>query len=36
MNWFEKHNWHSKTESEIFEILESNPNGLNDLEVAKR
>jgi calcium-translocating P-type ATPase len=36
MNCYEKHKWHSKTESEIFEILESNPNGLNDLEVAKR
>lgn len=36
MNFNEKNNWHSKTESEIFDILQSNPNGLNELEVAKR
>lgn len=32
----EKHNWHTKTVSEIFEILETSSNGLDDLEVANR
>lgn len=36
MNSNEKLAWHSKSEEEVFQILQSNPNGLDELEVAKR
>jgi calcium-translocating P-type ATPase len=36
MKFNEKHPWHSKTEQEVFDILQSSPQGLNELEVAKR
>lgn len=36
MSYNENHSWHSITESEIFEILQTTPHGLDELEVAKR
>ncbi|MFN4234066.1 MAG: cation-translocating P-type ATPase [Bacteroidia bacterium] len=36
MNCNQKHSWHSLTEQEVFNLLHSNSNGLDDLEVAKR